>query len=86
MNKEHYNYEAKYMGGGPSWPGQWTYKTPHDYWFSILNFSIGYEQKLGNVGNLRLEPYLRIPLSGMGTGKLPIMSTGLNIGFTRRIW
>jgi hypothetical protein len=27
-----------------------------------------------------------VPLSGIGTGKLPIMSTGINIGITRRLW
>jgi len=33
-----------------------------------------------------VEPYLRLPLAGIGTGKLPIMSAGINIGITRRLW
>jgi hypothetical protein len=49
-----------------------------------LNFSAGYEQYLGKLGSLRIEPYLRIPLAGMGTGNLPITSAGLNIGITRQ--
>jgi len=68
------------------WSKTWAYPSHSKNWFSILNLSIGYEQKLGKIGNLRLEPYLRVPLSGVGTGSLPIMSAGLNIGITRKLW
>jgi hypothetical protein len=70
----------------PQTSSQFTYKTPYHYLFSIVDLSIGYEQKLGKIGNLRIEPYLRIPLSGIGTGDLSILSAGLNLGITRRIW
>jgi hypothetical protein len=80
------SYVSTYSSNGSTWPKPWDVKTPSQYWFSVLNLSIGYEQKLGKIGNLRLEPYLRVPLSGMGSGSLPIMSAGLNIGITRRIW
>ena len=70
----------------PNWHQTWPYKTPYKYWFSILDLSVGYEQRLGKIGNLRLEPFVRIPLTGVGTGSLSIMSAGLNIGITRRIW
>lgn len=70
----------------PNWHQTWPYKTPYKYWFSILDLSVGYEQRLGKIGNLRLEPFVRVPLTGVGTGSLSIMSAGLNIGITRRIW
>ncbi|HVW60025.1 MAG TPA: outer membrane beta-barrel protein [Puia sp.] len=70
----------------PNWHQTWPYKTPYKYWFSILNLSVGYERRLGKIGNLRLEPFVRVPLTGVGTGSLSIMSAGLNIGITRRIW
>lgn len=84
MSKESYVYKYVYNGNG--WDVPWTYKKPSQYWFSVINLSAGFEQKLGKIGSLRLEPYVRIPLSGVGTGSLPIMSAGLNIGITRRIW
>lgn len=84
MTKE--NYVSTYMYNGNTWDYAWGQKKSSQYWFSIVNLSIGYEQKLGKIGNLRLEPYLRIPLRGMGSGSLPIMSAGLNVGITRRIW
>ena len=86
MTKESYSYQYTAWSGGPTDENDWKFKTPSQYWFSIVNLSAGYEQRLGKIGNLRLEPYVRLPLSGIGTGRLPIMSAGLNIGFTRRLW
>jgi hypothetical protein len=83
MSTEQYAYQATY--NGMPWNRSATYNTPSQNWFSIVNLSIGYEQKLGKMTNLRLEPYLRVPLSGIGTGSLPIMSAGLNVGITRKI-
>jgi hypothetical protein len=85
MSKEVYTFKGTNAAGNP-WGGTWPYKKPYQYWFSILNLSVGYEQRLGKIGNLRLEPFLRVPLSGIGTGSLSIMSAGLNIGITRKIW
>ncbi|MDP4215491.1 MAG: hypothetical protein Q8927_04770 [Bacteroidota bacterium] len=84
MSSEWYNYQ--YLSNGNPMTKAASYRNPSQNWFSIVNLSVGYEQKLGSIGNLRLEPYLRVPLSGIGTGSLPIMSAGLNIGITRRIW
>ncbi len=83
MSSEGYNYQVLRYGNPYNVPAV-SYKNPMQNWFSIVNLSMGYEQKLGKIGNLRLEPYLRVPLSGIGTGSLPIMSAGLNIGITRR--
>jgi hypothetical protein len=82
MSREAYNYAYEWIGiYGNSF---YTYKQPSRYWFSVINLSLGYEHTLGRIGELRVEPYLRIPTSGIGTGVLPVMSTGVNIGFTHR--
>jgi hypothetical protein len=88
MTRENYNYHYIWWNGGRSGIGDTSkdLRKPSQYWFSIINLSVGYEHRLGRIGNLRIEPYLRVPLSGLGTGKLNIMSTGLNIGITRRLW
>jgi len=85
MTREKYDYNSTYNGGPPT-VSNWDLKKPSQYWFSIINLSAGYEHSLGAIGNLRIEPYLRVPLSGLGTGKLNILSTGINIGITRRLW
>lgn len=84
MYKEWYAYEISSSYGTMN--KSFSYTNPYHYLFSIVNLSFGYEQKLGKIGDLRVEPYLRIPLSGIGTGSLSILSAGLNLGITRRIW
>ncbi|HTI93895.1 MAG TPA: outer membrane beta-barrel protein, partial [Puia sp.] len=84
MTREKYDYSGVW-NGSPS-DSNWDIKKPSQYWFSIINLSAGYEHRLGGIGNLRIEPYLRVPLSGLGTGKLNILSTGINIGITRKLW
>lgn len=84
MSKEWYAYQIASNYGMVNKSS--TYTNPYHYLFSIIDLSFGYEQKLGKIGNLRIEPYLRIPLSGIGTGSLSILSAGLNLGITRRIW
>jgi hypothetical protein len=82
------NYTGNYEGTatGYVWSKPWGISKPSQYWFSIVNISAGFEQHIGKIGNLRIEPYLRLPLSGIGTGRLPIMSAGLNIGITHQLW
>jgi hypothetical protein len=86
MSKENYTYQYNYASGGMAESSHWNINRPSQYWFTILNVSAGFEQRIGKIGNLRLEPYIRIPTSGIGTGNLPIMSAGLNIGLTRQLW
>jgi len=86
MTRENYTYQYLVGGWGPYNSKPWEVKKPSNYLFSIINLSAGYEHRIGNIGNLRIEPYLRIPMSGLGTGKLNILSGGLNIGITRRLW
>jgi len=88
MTSENYNYQYNYYTpwGSGTGTSNLDVKKPSNYWFSIINLSAGYEHRIGKIGNLRIEPYLRIPMSGLGTGKLNILSSGLNVGITRRLW
>jgi hypothetical protein len=83
MKNEAYNYTALYNGW--SYNGSQSYKNSSRNWFSVVQISAGYEKKLGKNFNLRIEPYLKIPLKGVGIGGLPITSGGLYIGITKSI-
>ena len=86
MNSEKYTGALESYTGAWSYSHTWNLHKSSQYPFSIIGFSAGFEQRLGNVGNLRIEPYVRVPLGGIGTGSLPILSTGINIGITKRLW
>jgi len=80
------NYDYMYASSAGQWPKHKEYKHPDNYFFSALQFSGGYTHKMGNVGDLRIEPYLKLPLTGMGVGKLPFLSAGLQLGITRKMF
>ncbi|MEP6677622.1 MAG: outer membrane beta-barrel protein [Ferruginibacter sp.] len=52
---------------------------------AVANLSLGYEKNVSKSFDLRIEPYLRIPLRGMGVGSLPVTSAGLQIGIIGRL-
>ncbi len=81
MKKEAYNYTAVYYG--QQYNANKSYSNSSRDWFSIAQFSVGYEKQLSKKYNFRIEPYLKIPLQGLGIGSLPITSMGLNVGLTR---
>ena len=83
MGHEYYNFN--YTWWGANYNGGYPYDNHVKNWFSIINLGVGYERKLNLKTSLRIEPYMKIPVSGVGTGNIAITSTGLYIGLTRRI-
>lgn len=83
MKKESYDYEID--RNGQQYPYSSTYKNSSNDLLAVANFAIGYNRQIRKGTNLRIEPYIKVPLKGVGTGSLPITSTGLNIGVTKKI-
>lgn len=84
MKKESYAYDYYY---GSTWSygrheKDFTNSTKN--FFSNVSVSAGYTHRLGNFANLRVEPYLKLPISKMGIGNLPLFSTGLQVGLTKK--
>ena len=84
MRSENYDYEYE-QNNQPGGHNYLSYKNETKNWFSVFNFSVGYTHKLGDIGSMRIEPYLKLPIKNLGVGNMPIMSTGLNVGFTKKI-
>ena len=83
MKKEAYNYD--YYRNGYYGKMDYDYKNSTKNWFSVIHLGVGFERPAGRLGNIRVEPYVKIPVSGIGIGDLPVTSVGLNIGLTRRV-
>ncbi len=60
-----------------------SYKNKSRSLAATLDISAGYEHKLGKSNYFRVEPYVQIPLKGMGVGSMPMISSGLRIGITK---
>jgi len=64
-----------------NYPVYKSYDAPSNI-FSILQLSAGYERAISSKINVQVEPYVKIPLGGVGTGSMPISSVGIYFGIT----
>ena len=83
MNKEYYNF--KYEKNGVVGERGYDYYNASRNWFSVLNIGGGINVKTGNKYFLQVQPYYKIPLSGVGKGSLSLSSAGINLSITRRL-
>jgi hypothetical protein len=77
MKKETYNYYYKYYPGGPTIQKDWTVQDENKHYFSVLTFSGGYQKNIGKSVTVMVEPYFKLPLSGVGFGKVKLNSGGV---------
>ncbi|GAA4368502.1 hypothetical protein GCM10023185_41300 [Hymenobacter saemangeumensis] len=95
MQREKYAYDYTYDSIPPNpypYPGpspnpinksgswQKEYVNENQHWFSVLNLSFGYERRLGQHWSVQAEPYVKIPLGGVGAGKVRLASGGVFLG------
>lgn len=60
-----------------------SYKNKSRSLAATFDISVGYEHKISKSNHIRIEPYLQIPLKGMGVGSMSMISTGFRIGMTK---
>ena len=86
MKNEDYSILVRYGPGGPAASHNYPYKNGSVNLFSELRLTGGYAWKLPRQLTLRVEPYLNIPMTGVGTGKLNLTSGGVNAGILKSIF
>jgi hypothetical protein len=78
MKKETYDYQYK-TAAGVSYNYVNTIDNENKHYFAVLTLSGGYKYKLNNRFAFVAEPYVKLPLAGIGEGKIKLNSTGLLI-------
>jgi hypothetical protein len=86
MKKEDYSYTYYYGNTGNTARHDKSYSNSSTNLFSAVSLSGGYTRPLGRIADLRIEPYLKIPLAGMGWNHLPLLSAGVHIGLTKKLF
>lgn len=76
MKKEVYDYYSKTPTGQTSY-NTFNIQNKNRHFFSSLRLAAGYEKKIGKNISLIAEPYINIPLYGIGYGKVKLYSTGV---------
>jgi hypothetical protein len=77
MKKETYNYFYKYTPTGATYSNEWTIKDENKHYFSVATISAGYQRSIGKRMIFIAEPYVKLPLGGVGFGKVRLNSTGV---------
>ncbi|MGN6181010.1 MAG: hypothetical protein ACTHNW_17645, partial [Mucilaginibacter sp.] len=80
MFHEAYNYTfSSNYGSGSS-----TYNVPNPgkYYLSILNLQATYQRQINSKLGLDVQPYMKLPLSGVGLYNSKLQSTGVAVGLT----
>jgi hypothetical protein len=86
MKNEDYKYIYFYGSTGQRAEHSRSYTNSTQNWLSVFQLSAGYVKALGKTIDLRVEPYVKIPVKGLGIGQLPVLSTGIQVGITKDLF
>jgi hypothetical protein len=76
MKKESYDYRYK-TPAGQTWNYVKEVSNENEHYFSVLTLSGGYQYKINNRFSFTAEPYIKLPLKGIGYGAVKLNSAGL---------
>jgi hypothetical protein len=80
MKRESYDYYYKYPNGSQV-TKSWSISNQNQNYFSVVDLSAGYQYSFSKRVSLLAEPYLKMPLSGVGAGKVKLNSGGMLFTF-----
>ena len=76
MKRESYVYYYKNSSGN-TWHNPGTVNNKNKHYFSVLDISAGYKYSIDKRFSLIAEPYVKLPLTGIGEGKINLNSAGV---------
>ena len=76
MKKEDYLYTYT-NPTGDKYSHLWEFRNDNKHPFSVLGLSAGYQYTVNKRFSLLAEPYLKMPLGGVGDGKVKLNNTGV---------
>src|SRR5579871_389875 len=76
LNQNNSYYCRDYVGY-QRWIKQ-SYDKDENYWLSMFNLSLGFETFVTNNISFQVDPYVKLPLRGIGLGNMQLSSYGIN--------
>lgn len=74
MNEENYTYKVETGYGTVSYNKQ--VLKENNEWFKMLNLSVGVQKQFRERWAIQLEPFIKVPLAGVGEGNIQLSSFG----------
>jgi hypothetical protein len=82
MLREDYTYN--YTEQKPNWLESWSIKNQNSHYLGILNLSAGFETAISKKLAFSIEPFFKLPLTGIGEGNVKFLSFGANLALKWR--
>jgi hypothetical protein len=80
------NYTFDYPGGyGTGGPATYNIRNKNQHIFGVLNLNATYQRDINSRFGLAIQPYMKLPLTGIGYGKVNLRSAGVAVGATWNI-
>lgn len=73
-------YGLDYNSYGNTYEKRVDVRNNNQHYLGIMNFSLGYERVLTERIAIQVEPYLKVPIKGIGEGRISLKSAGALIG------
>jgi hypothetical protein len=70
------DYYYHYQQNDPYLVQSWSGTNENQHYFAIYNLSVGYQRSMGKQWFLEIEPFVKLPLTGVGFGEVDLWSTG----------
>lgn len=78
--KYEYTYPPYTYAKWKEWEG-----STGNYWFGVVNASVGVERQMGRNFALQVEPFWKIPMAEVGLGKIRLQTSGIFISAKYRL-
>ncbi|SDP92231.1 hypothetical protein SAMN05428975_3652 [Mucilaginibacter sp. OK268] len=82
MLRENYHFEFA-DGMKPSYDIQVDGRNQH--WLGVLNLNATYERRINSKFSTIIQPYMKLPVTGIGVGRVDLRSTGVAVGVSWNI-
>ncbi|QEC80069.1 hypothetical protein [Mucilaginibacter ginsenosidivorax] len=78
MLKEDYRFDYSAESGWK--PHNLEVRNQNTHLFGVLNINVNYQRRINSKFSAVLQPYMKLPLTGIGNGKVDLKSTGVALG------
>lgn len=82
MLSERYDYDYSTPGAGPA---EFFIKNRNQHILGVLNLNTTYQRQVNSKLSVGVQPYLKIPLTDIGSGQVRLRSAGVAVGFSWNI-
>jgi hypothetical protein len=79
------NYTFNYAGSYPGGPTSYNIRNQNKHIMGVLNLNATYQREVSSKFGVGVQPYFKVPLTGIGYGQVNLKSAGVAVGVTWNI-